>query len=83
MTEVSDDRVAITIIHGDVESDAEAKSLQAIRNAVEPWWIKTEGTNDTTTFHLRRAGVETLMRTVRAHHRSWWKVSMRSEVPLR
>ena len=82
MTDTNTDQVAITIIHGDIENEAEMKGLEAVRRACDPYWIKTHGTNDTTTYYLHRAGVTALMRAVRMHRRSWWKVTMTGEAQL-
>lgn len=78
MTETIDP-VAITIIHGDIENEAEMKGLEAVRHACDPYWIRTQGTNDTTTYYLRREGVPVLMRAIRTHRRSWWKVTLSTD----
>ena len=73
--EVAEDtELAVCILHGDVESEREAAALQAVRNAANPGFRRSRGTNDTPTLVVAAAGLPAVLAAVAAHRQSWWQV---------
>jgi hypothetical protein len=72
--------VYLTIDHGDLESAGDVDALQAIRDAVEPGWRRTVGTNDRTTYVIDRSVLDPALAIIGGVRRPWWKVTVRPEV---
>lgn len=66
--------LAVCILHGDLESEREVSALQAVRNACDPWFRRSLGTNDTTTLVVSPAGLGKVLSAVAANRRPWWQV---------
>ena len=41
----------VTIVHGEMDTDT-TERISALAFLLRPWWVRTHGTNDTTTYHL-------------------------------
>jgi hypothetical protein len=70
------EQVDIKIAHGDPEEDYEVQALQRVRDAAEPWWLRTLGTNDTTAYRIRREGLEPMLALINEIKCPWWRVTV-------
>jgi hypothetical protein len=68
--------VRVTIEHGDDEGGTWAR-VQRVREELDPWWLRSIGTNDTTTYDLRTdVPAETIAHAISTHAERWWRVSV-------
>jgi hypothetical protein len=66
--------IAVQIQHGDWETQQDVDAIQAVRDAADPWWHRTHGTNDTTTLYIDPAGLDPVLDEIANRRRSWWRV---------